>query len=155
MVQGYFPLQYSLDKHSSLFRTSINYGSIFSNIGPCLQCLKPFFSSSLTDRPDHLAIVPFQPSLLFANKARSLALKWSPTRCSTQVGSTLRCKYQTRVEVTESDKHFSLPWYGINYGHVKFDSKYRWCQYHYAFSSMTLLINKLECLALVIYFWLV
>ncbi len=35
---------------------------------------------------------------------------------SSRVGSSFAYKYKTRVEVSDSDKHYSLLQYGINYG---------------------------------------
>jgi len=39
---------------------------------------------------------------------------------STWVSSSLASKYQTRMEVTDSDKHCSLLQYAIHYGLKKF-----------------------------------
>ncbi len=38
----------------------------------------------------------------------------------TRVGSSLACKYWTKVKVTDNDKRFNLLWYGINYKTKKF-----------------------------------
>jgi hypothetical protein len=44
------------------------------------------------------AIVSHPPCLIFAGKARSLPLEWSPVR-----SSALALKYKARVEVIDSD----------------------------------------------------
>jgi hypothetical protein len=44
----------------------------------------------------------------------------SPERNSAWVGSSLTCKYKTRVDVTVNDKHSGLQLYGINYDRKKF-----------------------------------
>ncbi len=51
----------------------------------------------------------FGPALKFAQETRS-----SHVGDSTEVDSSLASKYQTRVEVIESDKYSSLLRYGIN-----------------------------------------
>jgi len=50
----------------------------------------------------------FNSSLIFTGKARSLHLKQRFVLCSTQVGCSITCKYQTGVEVTDRGKHSSL-----------------------------------------------
>jgi hypothetical protein len=52
--------------------------------------------------------IHFHPSLIFVGNARSLPLEWSSIRGSTLVGSSLACKYKTRVEVNVCGKHSSL-----------------------------------------------
>jgi hypothetical protein len=44
------------------------------------------------------------PCLIFAGKARSLPLEWSPFSGSTLVASSLVCIYKTKVEVNDSGK---------------------------------------------------
>ncbi len=41
--------------------------------------------------------------LIFAGKARSLPIEWSPARGSTWVGSSFARKYSTMVEMSVSD----------------------------------------------------
>ncbi len=43
-----------------------------------------------------------------------------------RVGSSLACKYQTRVEVNGSEKHSSLLLYDKNYSHKKFYGTTSW-----------------------------
>jgi hypothetical protein len=59
---------------------------------------------------------------VFAVKARSLLLEWSPIKGSTVVGSTLvgfTCKNLTRAKVTDIDKCSSITEYQINYSHER------------------------------------
>jgi len=61
---------------------------------------------------------PFEPSLLFASKARSVSKSRAPERCSTCVG--LGLKLQTaRLERPAIDKHFSLLRKFVNFGRKK------------------------------------
>jgi hypothetical protein len=48
-----------------------------------------------------------------AHKHTSLPYEWSPVRGCTWEGSSLTCKYKTRAEVTDSDKHSCLLRYEI------------------------------------------
>ncbi len=61
-----------------------------------------------------------QHSLIFASNESSIPLEWCLVRGSALVGSNNICKYPTRVEVTDSDKHSSLLQYRINSGRKTF-----------------------------------
>jgi hypothetical protein len=52
----------------------------------------------------------FNPSLIFDGKARSLPLKCRPVTVSNRVGFSFESKKQSRVGVTDIDKHSSLVW---------------------------------------------
>ncbi len=58
--------------------------------------------------------------LIFVCKGRSLPLEWCLVRGSDLVGSNIICKYPTRVEVTDNDKHYSLLSCLINCDRKKF-----------------------------------
>ncbi len=49
-----------------------------------------------------------QPNLIFAGKAWSQPLGLSPAQGSALAGSSLACKYYTRLERPNRDKHSSL-----------------------------------------------
>ncbi len=59
---------------------------------------------------------PFQPSLIFVGKAKSLPWSRAPTRCFNHVGSGLALKYQTKLERNSRDKHSRLLRTFVNYG---------------------------------------
>ncbi len=63
---------------------------------------------------------PFQPSLEFVGKARSLSQSGAPERLLNRVGSGLTHKDKTRLERLARDKHSSLLRKSINYGCNKF-----------------------------------
>ncbi len=63
---------------------------------------------------------PFQPSLMFVGKARSLPESGVLFGCSTQVGYSLTHKHQSRLERLARDKHSSLLRTFVNYGRKKF-----------------------------------
>ncbi len=70
------------------------------------------FADVTNTRPEKarafITICPFPPRLMFAGKT------------STQVGSIIACKYQTRVELIDSSKRSSLQSEGIKNGYKKF-----------------------------------
>ncbi len=87
------------DKHSSLIRKSVNYGcKKFYGTGPW----------------------PFQSSLMFASKAKSLPQSVAPEKCFALVGSDFTLKLQTRLKRLARDRHFSLQQTFINYDCKKF-----------------------------------
>jgi hypothetical protein len=49
---------------------------------------------------------PFQHSLIFVGKVRSIPKSWAPERCSIRVGSGLTRKHQTRLERFAKDKNW-------------------------------------------------
>ncbi len=51
---------------------------------------------------------PFQPRLMFADKARSLPQSEVPERCSNEKRSDLACKHLNRLEKLTMHKHSSL-----------------------------------------------
>jgi hypothetical protein len=57
---------------------------------------------------------------LIAQTTKQGAYHSSPIRGSTLVGSSVACKFQTRVEVNGSSKHSSLLQSGNNYGRKKY-----------------------------------
>ncbi len=63
---------------------------------------------------------PFNPSLLYEAKTRSLPFEHSSIGDSTLKGSGLAYKYKTRVEVTDIGKHTSLLQNIITYGNVSY-----------------------------------
>jgi hypothetical protein len=62
----------------------------------------------------------FYPSLIFEVKAGSQPLGFGIAKGSPLVSSSLGCKYETRLKVTDSGKHSSLLKYGKNYCRKKF-----------------------------------
>ena len=82
---------------------------------------------------------PFQPSLMFVVKARSLPLSGTPERHFTWLGSGLTHK-QSRLEKLDREIHFSLLRKSVSYGQKSFitstpgrsshDSVQRPCQTH-------------------------
>jgi hypothetical protein len=70
---------------------------------------------------------PFQPSLMFAGKARSYPGE-APFRCS-NLGKApgLTHKHKTRLEWLARDKHSSLLRTSVNYGRNKLYSTGPWC----------------------------
>jgi hypothetical protein len=65
-------------------------------------------------------------SMLRSVTGKSPPLEWSPTSGSTQVGSSLSCKYYIRVEMTDSDKHVSLLRYRFNHACLQFYTTGSW-----------------------------
>ncbi len=63
---------------------------------------------------------PFQPSLMFVDKARSHPLRGSPEICFTQVGSGLTHKHYTSLEKLAKDKDSRLLQTFVNYACKKF-----------------------------------
>jgi hypothetical protein len=53
---------------------------------------------------------PFQPSLVFVGKSRSLPYSGAPEKCITQVGSGLTRNHWTGLQKLARDKHSSLIW---------------------------------------------
>jgi hypothetical protein len=66
---------------------------------------------------------PFQPILMFVAKVWSLPSSGAPEICLTQVGSSLTCNHQTKLERLARDKHFSFLQKSVNYGRKKFYSR--------------------------------
>jgi hypothetical protein len=56
-------------------------------------------------------VITFHPSLIFAGKAEPLTVYGK--------ASSNAHKYQTRVKLSDVDKHSSLLWHGIIYGRQK------------------------------------
>ena len=63
---------------------------------------------------------PSQPSRMFVDKAKCLAVKGASLRYSTWVGSSLSHKHWARLERLASDKCSSLLWIFVKYGRKKF-----------------------------------
>jgi hypothetical protein len=63
---------------------------------------------------------PFQPSLLFAGKTRSLPLSEEPERRFTWVGYCLTCKHYSIPERLARDEHSSLLQKNLTCGRKKF-----------------------------------
>ncbi len=61
--------------------------------------------------------VSYYPSLMISGKARSLPFDWNAIRGSTLVGSNFACKYQIRVNISDSEKHSSLLLQRTNFAH--------------------------------------
>ncbi len=68
---------------------------------------------------------PFQPRLTFIGKAYLTV--WD------QVGSCLDRNHQARLEMFATDKHSSLIYMSVNYGHKKFYNIGPWCQSYMIF----------------------
>jgi hypothetical protein len=76
---------------------------------------------------------PFQLSLMFLDKARSLPKGGVPERYIAQVGSCLTHKHRTRLERPARDKHPRFFGKFINYGHKKFCNIGPWWQFSKTF----------------------
>ncbi len=81
---------------------------------------------------------PFQPSLLFVGKARSLPLSGAPERCFTWVGSWLICKHYTILERLSRDEHSILLQKFVTYGYKKFYNIGPWAQCYKTFYGLNL-----------------
>ncbi len=55
-----------------------------------------------------ITVSHFHSRQIFAKEANSLPLDWSVIKSYTREGSSHACKYKSRVEVNDSDIHFSL-----------------------------------------------
>ncbi len=63
---------------------------------------------------------PYQPSLMFVSKARSLPSSGSLDRCLTWVGASLNCKRWTSIGRLARDKHYCFPRKFVDCGHKMF-----------------------------------
>ncbi len=87
------------------------------------QCYKTFYGRKLRIFVKAGAFAPgkpFQSSLLFADRVRSLPLSGAPERCFTQLGSFLTCKHLAILERLSRDKHSSKVGKFVTYGRKNF-----------------------------------
>jgi hypothetical protein len=103
-----------------------------------------------------MLVTPFQPTLMFAHKVRSLPESGVLKRCFTRVGSSLTHKHYIRLEKPIRDKHSSLLRTLLNYSRKKFITLCPAIIFIKLFAlSLSLRENKLERLSLASLFNLV
>ncbi len=70
---------------------------------------------------------PFQHSLMFLGKARSLPTSGASERCFIHLGYSFTSKHKTKLERLAMDKHSNLVRKSANYGQFYY-SIGTWCQ---------------------------
>jgi hypothetical protein len=118
----------------------------FYSIGPRCQCYKTFYGRKFKNFKDKLeCFAPFQSSLTFMGKGRSLPYGRAPEWCFSQVGSGCTLKHKIRLERFARVKLSNLVQNFVNYGSKKFYNIGSRCQlYKTFFLSLMREPNKLE-----------
>ncbi len=94
------------DKQSTLLQTLVNYGEKNYNIATGAIVIKLFTAVSYKFLQKARAFAPgkpFQPSLMFVGKARSLPKSRAPERCFTWVDSCLTHRRYTKLRRLKRD----------------------------------------------------